>query len=313
MKNLCNAILLLALACFALASKAQEEKPTLLLSLHYFEANNSVQWLQVQGRIKANNQLQPLNGAVIQLYLDSLSPGFLITKLRTDEKGEGRSVLPPSMKNQWNASSEHKFIAVAEATTREGETTTELQINKARILLDTINESGARSVTVQVQGWEKGGWFPQKGVEVKIGVERLGGALKISDDESFTTDSLGMAKGEFKLDSLPAQDAGGNVVLVAKVEDNERFGNLSLNRTVPWGKYYKRENHFGERSLWAARFRTPVWLLLMAYSIMATVWSVVIYLLYQIFRLRKLGQGGSGEKHKAGAIEGALTQENFVS
>ena len=121
------------------------------------------------------------------------------------------------------------------------------------------------------------------------GVERLGGALKIGDNESLTTDSLGMVKEEFKLDSLPAQDARGNLVLIAKVEDNDRFGNLSQEKTVPWGKYYVRENHFGERSLWAARFRTPVWLLFMAYSIIATVWTVIIYLLYQIFRIKKLG------------------------
>src|SRR4051812_28666073 len=295
MKSLCNTILFLALASYYLPAKAQDEKPTLLLSLHYYDANNSVQWLQVQGRIKANNQLQPLNGTVIQLYLDTLSPEYLITKLRTDEKGEAQSFLPLSLKEKWNASSIHKFIAVAEATNKEDETTTELEINKARILLDTMNESGTRSVAVQVQGWENGAWIPEKGVEVKIGVQRLGGALKISDEESFTTDSLGMAKGEFKLDSLPAQDARGNLILVAKVEDNESFGNLSLEKTVPWGKYYKRENHFGERSLWAARFRTPLWLLFMAYSIMAAVWSVVIYLIYQIFRLRKLGKGVAGE------------------
>src|SRR4051812_21896674 len=101
MKNLCNTILFLALACFSLPARAQDEKPTLLLSLHYYDANNSVQWLQVQARIKANNQLKPLNGTVIQLYLDTLSPEYLITKLRTDEKGEAQSFLPLSLKEKW--------------------------------------------------------------------------------------------------------------------------------------------------------------------------------------------------------------------
>src|SRR5438270_2991438 len=113
MKNLFKLSLTAGFLCFCFATKAQNEKPTLLLSLHYYDANNRVQWLQVQGRIKANNQLKPLDGAVIQFYLDSLSPEFLITKLRTDEKGEGRTVIPPSFKEKWNASSQHKFIAVA--------------------------------------------------------------------------------------------------------------------------------------------------------------------------------------------------------
>jgi hypothetical protein len=47
---------------------------------------------------------------------------------------------------------------------------------------------------------------------------------------------------------------------------------------------------FDRRSLWAARFKTPVWLLLMEYSIFLSVWSVVIYLVIQIRKIIKAGR-----------------------
>lgn len=260
-----------------------------MLSLRHFTENNSLQYLKVQAQLKANDKLQPLKDFAVQLYLDTVSASTIIGKLKTDENGMAQSTIPAGLKNLWASSPGHKFIAVAKASPKDEETITELEVAKSKIQIDTSNEDGTRSVTAKVFSFNNGEWLPVKDVDVKIGVERLGGSLKIGDDESYTTDSLGQASGEFKLDSLPAIDAKGNIVLVAKVEDNDQFGNLLIEKTVPWGKYYHHVNTFGQRSLWAARFRAPLWLLFVAYSIAAGVWTVIIYLIIQIFRIKKLG------------------------
>ena len=109
-------------------------------------------------------------------------------------------------------------------------------------------------------------------------------------EEGYTTDSLGQINAEFKVDSLPAVDAKGNIIIVAKTEDNELFGNVSMEKTIPWGKYYTTESNFGKRSLWATRDRTPLWLLFMAYSIIAIVWGVIIYLIVQIIKIKNLSK-----------------------
>lgn len=282
----------LLIFCFIIAMKvfAQDEKPELMLGVRHFSENNSLQYLKVQTQLKANNKLQPLKDIVVQLYLDSVAIENLIGKIKTDEKGSAQTIVPISLKNLWTASDTHRFIAIARATSKDEETTTELEIARSKIEIDTLNEDGIRSVTAKVFSYNNGEWIPSQDVEVKIGVERLGGSLKVGDDETYTTDSLGEVTGEFKLDSLPASDNKGNIVLVAKVEDNDQFGNLSITKTVPWGKYYQPVNTFGQRSLWAPRFRAPLWLLFMAYSIVAGVWGVIIYLVIQIFRIKKLGQ-----------------------
>jgi hypothetical protein len=285
------------ICCFIIATKifAQSEKSGLMLNLRHFTENNSSQYLKVQVQLKANNKLQPMKDAVVKVYLDSVSLTNLIAKIKTDENGSAQTIVPAGLKNIWAAASNHKFIAIAKANPKEEGTTTELEIAKSKIEIDTLNENGTRSVTATVFSYNKGEWLPAKDVEMKIGVERLGGSLKIGDEETYTTDSLGQVKGDFKLDSLPANDKKGNIVLVAKVEDNDQFGNLLIEKTVPWGKYYQHENTFGQRSLWAARFKAPLWLLLMAYSIVAAVWGVIVYLIIQIFRMKKLGE--EEEKH----------------
>jgi hypothetical protein len=299
MKQLNKFLVLLILACCtSILAFSQDEKPEALVTLRYFVVNNNDQYLQVQSRIKLDNKFQPIANATVNLYLDSVAAENLVNTVRTNEKGEAKTSIPFSLKDKWMTSTSHKFIAVTGATKTTLETTTELDIAKAKIVIDTLNEDGLRSVTAQVMTFTDGEWLPAKDVEVKLGVKRLGGALRISDEETFTTDSLGNVSGEFKLDSLPSDDAKKNIILVAKVEDNEQFGNLLIEKTVPWGQHYTYTSNFDKRSLWATRNKTPLWLLFMAYSIIAGVWGVIIYLVFQLIKMKKLGRSSEDPSNK---------------
>lgn len=282
--------LALALA-FCTVLFAQGEKPELSVNLRYFNQNGSLQYLKVKTMVKEDNKLQPVTGAVLNLYLDEANADNLIGKVKTDEKGEAKSIVPPSLKDKWATATNHKFIAVSEKTKKFDESTTELAITKAKIVLDTLNEDGTRKVTAHVLAFDSSGWVPEKGVELKIGVRRLGGDLKVGEEETYTTDSTGGASGEFKLINLPAIDGKNNIVLVAKTEDNEQYGNLSFEKTVPWGQFKKSETNFDKRSLWGTRNKAPYWLLLIAGSIIAGVWAVIFYLIFQIRKIKKIGKG----------------------
>ena len=123
---------------------------------------------------------------------------------------------------------------------------------------------------------------------MKVGVTRSASILSAGDEDTYTTDSTGMATAEFKKDSLPG-DNQGNITLVARIEDNDLYGNLSVEKTVPWGIAVKTETgFFDQRTLWSTRFRTPGWLLFMAYSIVISVWSVLIYLVFQLIKIKRL-------------------------
>lgn len=287
---------LLLLLCWLTASNktsAQDDstKPELSVNIHHFVINNNFQYLLVETKIKLNSKWQPLKRQVLQLYLDSNSAENLITKVMTDSDGKAKALIPPRLKPLWDADATHKFIAMTEGTSKEEETTTESEITKARILIDTSGAEGVRTVVAQVARLENNNWLPVKDVDVKIGVKRLGGDLKIGDEETYTTDSSGQVAGEFKLDSLPG-DSKGDIILIAKVEDNEHLGSLSIVKTVPWGRISKHVTDFGfsQRSLWAARGKAPIWLMLMAYSIIVGVWSVIVYLIFRLVKIRRLGK-----------------------
>ncbi len=291
-------IRILLMLCFlatgisALAQDSSAAQPS--VNLRYFIENNSIQYLLVQTRIKVGRKFEPLPRQVVQLYLDSNSAENLIMKTYTDEKGKAKVIIPPSFKAKWSNSSKHSFIGVLEGTSLEDERSTSLETTKAKILIDTSNNEGARIVNVTVMFFENNEWLPAKDVEMKVGVARAASILSAGDEETYTTDSTGTATVEFKRDSLPG-DLRGNIVLVAKVEDNEQYGNLLVEKTVPWGVSVKPgKNFFDQRTLWSTRFRTPPWLLLMAYSIVIGVWSTLIYLAFCIVKIKKLSKEEHG-------------------
>jgi len=268
-------------------SAQEKEEAEELVKLNYFTVNNGVQYLILENSLKTGRKTEPLKNKVFQLYLNSNSPENLISKVSTDKNGKAKSFIPPSLKSAWAESTNPTFIAVAVG--KEDEIAAEIAISKSKIQLDTLTTDGIRSITVQVMQLTDSVWVPAADVELKVGVQRLGGILSAGDDETYTTDSSGTATMEFTKDSLPG-DQKGNFVLVAKIQENDLYGNLIVEKTVPWGIAVKPDtNFFEQRTLWTTRFRTPIWLLIMAYSIFIGVWGTIIYLITQIVKIKKLG------------------------
>jgi hypothetical protein len=296
MKKVNKSIIYTLLPCLLLISgvlAAQEKDSVLsteLVKLRYFNENNSMQYLLLESTVKTGKKITPQVNKVFQLYLDSNKAENLVGKVYTGKEGKAKAFIPPALKTLWEASPKHIFIAVAEATSKEEETSYEFEMAKARITLDTSSEEGAKSITVLAEQLVDGEWVAAPDVEMKVGVQRLGSILSAGEEETYTTDSSGIVTVEVKRDSLPG-DQKGNVVLAARVDDNDLYGNLLATKTVPWGVAVKPDTgFFDQRTLWSTRFRTPLWLLLMAYGIVIGVWGTIIYLVMQIVKIKKLGK-----------------------
>jgi hypothetical protein len=264
-------------------------KSPLVVSISYFSIDNKVPYLTVTAKSKVAGKFQPVKGAGIKLYLDKNSAGGgkgLIGRVITNEKGKAAINIPPSLAQEWKASVTHTFMAITDKTKQFDETNTEISIAKGRITVDTAED---KNVIVRFSEFKGGNWVAVKGVEIKIGIKRLGADLSIGDEQSYTTDSMGSVKGEFKKTGMPG-DEKGNIILVAKVEDNDQYGNLRIEKTIPWGVKFVANRDFFRRALWASQFHSPVWLVLIAYLILITVWGTLVYLVFLLVKIRTLGR-----------------------
>jgi len=268
----------------ALSQDAQ--KSDLNISLSYFLSNNKIPYVLVKVKTKVDGKFQMVSGINLNLFLDKDSAGTLIAKVVTNEKGEATAVIPPSLKNQWGTTINHTFLATFEGNKKYEASKADVTVIKAKILIDTTSD---RKITATFLEMKDTAWTPVKGAELKIAVKRFDADLPVNETATFTTDSLGQASADFKRDSIPG-DLKGNIILVAKVKDNDQYGNLSIEQTVPWGSKFVGENDFYKRTLFATRDKAPVWLLLMAYSIVIVVWGILFSLVDTIFKIKKIGK-----------------------
>ncbi len=286
MKKVKYAVLILLLTPFTTGiSLAQVEKSKLSLGLGYHNENNLIQYLKANTKAKIEGRFAPLSGIRVSFYIGSEGPANLLGTATTDDKGQGILYIPPNAKVEWDKSPKQSFLAVADSSPLYDAVTASIDLIKARIKLDTTNDRKVMATLTEQKG---SAWIPAKGVDLKIAVKRLGGDLNINENPLFTTDSQGVVTTDFKLLNLPG-DSLGNLTLVARIEDNDSYGNIITERSVPWGTPTVYVSGFNERSLFARRGRSPAWLEWIAYGIIIAVWSVLFYLFFQIRKLKKLG------------------------
>jgi hypothetical protein len=279
-------VFILLISGFSPVSFAQEEKSSVFVYLKYYSYNDKLPFVRVETKTRIERRFFPVGNIDVTVYLDDISEENLVGKVKTDHRGLATLPIPPTLKSIWDAGAEHIFYAVSDESELYEEGETDLEIVRARLVIDTINEDGSRSIMATLQQMTSDGWMNvTEEAEVKIGVKRFGGII---GDISYT-DEEGVALAEYELADIPG-DNEGLLTLVAKVEDHDLYGNLIAELVAPWGVPMLDDNsNFYERSLWATRERTPFWLLISANAILLSVWGVLIYLAFQLIKIRKLG------------------------
>jgi len=123
------------------------------------------------------------------------------------------------------------------------------------------------------------------GIKVGFYVKRYFGNLPFAKKE---TNESGVVSAEFPTD-IPGNEKGEAEVIV-RFENQDRFGKeeaaLKVNCATPF--IYK--NPLEERSMWGVSAQAPLWILFSYLSVTFGVWLVIIYIVFQILKLKKAGK-----------------------
>ena len=285
-KNNLKYVAVVLFALIGITTIAQDVKNDLSLSLSYFNNNNQTQYLVAKAKTKIDGRFQQVPDVNISFYItNDSSASNLLGKAITNDKGEASLMIPASAKDEWKKSVKHSFVIVSATSKLYDQTKANIDVVRAKLKIDTTDD---KKVNVVLYELKDTSWVPVKGVDVKVAVKRMDGDLNVNETQTYSTDSLGAVSAEFKRDSIPG-DANGDITLIAKVEDNDTYGNLIVERVAHWGNKFQYVSQFDKRTLFARRGHSPWWLELMAYSIVVTVWFVLMFLVGQIKKLKKLG------------------------
>ena len=156
----------------------------------------------------------------------------------------------------------------------------ELSIKRARLEITPVKDDSVLSVNVKLVDIGTGKEIAVPETVLGIFVHRSFKPLKIAEG---TTDENGEATIEVP-NNLPG-DAKGNIILLAKLDENETYGSLESAVEQKWGIPVSDKLNELPRALWSAH--PPYWMMITFIVMMSTVWGHYLVILIQLFRLRK--------------------------
>lgn len=279
---------LFGILVFPMQAQEKQEKGVIKIDLTYHQLNNDLPVLKISTKTKKGKKFQSVEGVEVNLFFkEETSQGFM-GKAKSNYYGVGSLQLPQRFRNSFDSSSSLLFIATLTGNERFEDQSTEIEITKARIELVVEEKDSVKTMRTKVFAFQDSGWVVTPETEVKLVVRRLLSDLSATEEEFYTTDENGEAVAEFNL-SIPG-DMNGNIIIGSKIVEHELFGSLTTTTVIPWGLPLVHDNSFAERTLWATRDKTPLWLLIFPNLIIVSVWGVIFYLIYLIGRIIKLGK-----------------------
>lgn len=265
------------------AEEPAEEESLISPSIEFLgvqKADNSID-LKVGLKAKVKGQFMNLYKMKVSFFQvmgeEERELGFAITD------GRGKAVFNVKADSSLKADAEGKvYFKAVFAGNKAMESAEEFtEFKRARLEITPIKEDSLLSVQVKLVDIGTGEEIPVPETLVGIFVKRHFNPLKVGEG---TTDENGEALVEFPL-GLPG-DTAGNLTLIAKLDENEVFGNLEATVVAPkWGVPVSNIIEDQPRALWSSH--PPLWMLITFIVLMLVVWGHYVVIVYELFRLKK--------------------------
>ena len=263
------------------APAVEEESSMISPSLEFFTVQKSNNTIDLKAGLKAK-----VKGTFYNL------PLIKITFVQVTEAGDkelGFVITDRAGKAVFNVKSDSlitdkegklNFKAVYAGNKQMDAAEEEVIIKKARLEITPVKEDSLLSVTVKLIDVGTSTEVPVPETAIGVFIHRSFNPLKIGEG---TTDEAGETSVEVP-NNLPG-DAKGNITLLAKLDENEIYGNLEASVEQKWGTVVSDKIEDQPRALWSSH--PPIWMLVTFILLMAAVWGHYVVIVYQLLRLRK--------------------------
>ncbi len=253
------------------------------MALNYLCSTDSVN-LSATLTIKRGDMTLALENAVVEFTASNGTTTTILGTAKTNQEGSALlsfpSALLPTDKDGM-VSYMAKFTGndkypAAEATS---------SAKPAKIRLFFSIEDSLRILKVTAtQKNEKGEDVAIPKETVLIYIPRLFSLLKIGE---ISLDETGTGTLEFPKEIVG--DTLGNLVVIAKIEEHDKFGFVQGKNVINWGvhkQYYKAE--VPSRELWTPI--APLWMIITLLVMLAGVWAHYMYAVYELVMIKRLSK-----------------------
>ena len=238
--------------------------------------------LQATISVKHEDGSTNLANAPVMFYSVEKDGDLKIGESKTDV--HGIAVLKIASRNKYLRNDQQmlSFKAMYDGNTKFEASESEFGLKPAKLKVSFYEEDSVRYVKVEgTQLNSDGTETPIGEGTVIVGVPKMLSILKIAE---ITLDSTGIGTAEFPKDIIG--DSLGNLTVVAYMEENDVFGNVTCSANNNWGlpKHLISPDR-PTRELWTPI--APLWMIITLIIMLAGVWGHYTYAVIQLVMIKK--------------------------
>lgn len=222
-------VLLVAMILFASGSYPQKKSRS-YLKFNYFKGNDGNKTLVAELKTKVDGKFAPVQNVAVSFFIKTDSVDQLLSIMKTNYQGIARLSISDNLNIKSDTSDIYYYYLQFEGndTLKSKSVELEIQYVEMDLKLDVIDS--VKTITLNVYSLKRNDKKePLNEVEISFYVQRLFSLLPIGKSEL----ENGTCTLEFPTD-LPG-DSAGNVLIYAKIEDNDYYGNVEKKSTIDWG------------------------------------------------------------------------------
>lgn len=158
--------------------------------------------------------------------------------------------------------------------------------------IELIYIKDSSKILLKAIGSLNGNNTPISEAEVSLFVKRYFGDMQIG--KTANTDSAGTYT--FNLPKNIRGDQTGNIVFITRITDEKQFGEtqdtIQMQIGIPTNKPPLNEN----RALWNVVGKAPLWLMISYSTVVLIVIGCILYVIFQLFRLKRKSKMAKSQK-----------------
>ena len=284
--------LLLAMVFFCnqytIGQGGSSEKAKARISLSLVNDMDAGATLVARVLTKVEKSYEPVEGTVIFFYIDSVSEESQLGRSITDGRGESSLTIPRDHRF-YDSPIWTTFYATIENDERFKDADTDLEIKRSRLTMNLVlSDDSEKFVEVKLTEFDSVMTeIPVPDVGVRIFVKRMFGNLPVNGPYD-ATDENGELSIAFPED-IPG-NTDGMLTVIARIDDHDEFGTLIAKEEQNWGIPLVIDPDKQKSRLWSSRSNVPIYLLVICNGLIIGIWGTIIYLISQIFRIKRLGR-----------------------
>jgi len=222
-------VLLVTMILFAVGASGQKKSRS-YLKFNYFKGSNGSKTLVAELKTKFDGKFVPVENAPLEIFIKTDSSDVQLSEVKTNYQGKAEFHITDSLNLKSDTSGIYYFALVFDGndTLKAKSTELEMQDVEMNLKLDVIDS--VKTITLEaysIKGDNEKEALNE--LEITFYVQRLFSLLPIGKSEL----EDGACTLEFPTD-LPG-DSAGNVLIYAKIEDSDEYGNVEKKSTIDWG------------------------------------------------------------------------------